>query len=55
MHSKLHPKAAKKHTSKLVAGKTLDVTTYDTDKYGRTVGVVIADGVNVNQSLISAW
>jgi micrococcal nuclease len=51
-------KAAKKHTSTLVAGKTVDVTTYDTDRYGRTVGVVVADGVNVNRSLISeglAW
>lgn len=47
-------KAAKKHTAKLVAGKTVDVTTYDTDRYGRTVGVVVADGANVNQSLISA-
>ena len=45
---------AKKYTSKLVYGKTVDVTTYDTDRYGRTVGVVIADGVNVNQSLIGA-
>lgn len=45
---------AKKHTSKLVYGKTVDVTAYDTDRYGRTVGVVIADGVNVNQSLIGA-
>jgi micrococcal nuclease len=45
---------AKKFTSKLVAGKTVDVEAYDTDKYGRTVGVVFANGVNVNQSLIIA-
>lgn len=45
---------AKKYTSKLVYGKTVDVTTYDTDRYGRTVGIVIADGVNVNRSLIGA-
>ncbi len=25
---------------------------YDTDKYGRTVGVVEVNGVNVNESLI---
>jgi endonuclease YncB( thermonuclease family) len=43
-------KVAKKHTSRLVAGKTAEVTSYDTDKYGRTVGVVVADGVNVNQN-----
>lgn len=46
--------AAKKYTSKLVAGKTVDVEDYDTDKYGRTVGVVFVNGVNVNQSLINA-
>lgn len=30
------------------------VTEYDTDKYGRTVGVVRVEGVNVNESLIQA-
>lgn len=44
--------AAKKYTSELVAGKTVDVEVYDTDRYGRTVGVVFANGLNVNQSLI---
>lgn len=51
-------KAAKKHTSNLVARKVVQVTTYDTDRYGRTVGVVVVDGLNVNQSLIEngfAW
>ncbi len=51
-------KAAKKHTSNLVARKRVQVTSYDTDKYGRTVGVVAVDGVNVNRSLIEngfAW
>lgn len=46
--------AAEKHTSKLVYGKPVDVKAYDTDKYDRTVGVVVANGVNVNQSLIIA-
>jgi micrococcal nuclease len=49
---------AKEYTSKLVFGKTVDVTIYDTDKYGRTVGVVVVGGVNVNQRLIGvglAW
>ncbi len=45
---------AKKHTSRLVFGKTVNVKAYDTDRYGRTVGVVVADGVNVNKSLIIA-
>lgn len=47
-------KAAKKYTSSLVARKTIKIIPYDTDKYERTVGVVLVDGMNVNQSLISA-
>lgn len=46
--------AAKKYTSSLTAGKTAEVISYDTDRYGRTVGVVMVNGVNVNQSLINA-
>jgi endonuclease YncB( thermonuclease family) len=46
--------AAKKYISRLVASKRVDVKTYDTDKYGRTVGVVIVDGKNVNEKLIAA-
>lgn len=49
---------AKNHTSSLTAGKTVDVISYDTDRYGRTVGVVMIGKVNVNQSLIEtgyAW
>ncbi|WP_240744199.1 thermonuclease family protein [Desulfopila sp. IMCC35006] len=46
--------AAKKFTSSLTASKTAEVTVYDTDKYGRTVGVVMVNGTNVNQSLIKA-
>lgn len=46
--------AAKKFASKLAYNKTAEVTAYDIDKYGRTVGVVIVNGVNVNQSLIEA-
>lgn len=37
-------KAAKKHTSHLTYQKTATVTEYDTDKYGRTVGVVQVGG-----------
>jgi len=46
--------ASKKHISGLVAGKTVDVTSYDIDKYRRIVGVVSVNGVNVNKSLIGA-
>ena len=51
-------KAAKKHTSQLTYRKIANVKEYDTDRYGRTVGVVTVDGVNVNESLIDngyAW
>jgi endonuclease YncB( thermonuclease family) len=51
-------KAAKKLTSKLTYNKTASVKSYDTDRYGRTVGVVTVEGVNVNLSLIQnglAW
>ncbi len=46
--------AAKKSTANLTALKTAEVIAYDTDRYGRTVGVVMIDGENVNQGLINA-
>ena len=45
---------AKKFTAALVAGKTVEVHSYDIDKYGRTVGVVRVDGINVNEEIIKA-
>lgn len=45
---------AKMHTATLTAQKVAMVKSYDTDGYGRTVGVVTVNGVNVNQSLIEA-
>ena len=47
-------KAAKKHTSRLIYNKQAMVKAYDTDRYGRTVGVVKNGGTNVNESLIRA-
>ncbi len=46
--------SAKKYTSKLTAGKIAHVVPIDKDKYGRTVGVVVVEGINVNQKLIEA-
>lgn len=46
--------SAKKFTASLVAGKHVEVNAYDTDRYGRTVGVVMVDGINVNRELIQA-
>lgn len=52
-------KAARSFTASLTAGKTVvNVTSYDTDRYGRTVGVVKVNGTNVNQSILEdgyAW
>ncbi len=45
-------KKAKQFTSSKTYGKTVSVKSYDTDKYGRTVGVVISDDENVNHALI---
>ncbi len=47
-------KAAKKFTSKLTYKKKAKVRQYDKDKYGRTVGGVFVDGINVNEEIIKA-
>lgn len=50
--------AAKTHTARLATGKQAMVNVYDTDRYGRVVGVVTVGSVNVNRSLIEsgyAW
>lgn len=47
-------KKAKKFTSSLVYRKQVEVNPYDIDKYGRTVGVVVANGINVNEEIIRA-
>lgn len=49
---------AKDFTSSMVAGKVVEVTDKDKDGYGRTVGVVTVEGVNVNISAVEsgcAW
>ena len=49
---------AKQFTSDSVFGKTVDVKPMDTDRYGRTVGIVSYDGVSLNAELIRsghAW
>jgi endonuclease YncB( thermonuclease family) len=43
---------AKQFTSNMVFGKTVDVKPIDQDRYGRTVGIVVFDGVNLNVELI---
>jgi micrococcal nuclease len=46
--------AAKKYTSALVYGKTVEVLVTGTDKYDRILAVVHADGTNVNLALVQA-
>ena len=49
---------AKQELSNLIFGKTVTVTTVDTDRYGRTVGRVFVDNMDVNAEMIqrgAAW
>jgi len=49
---------AKHFTSDMVFGKMVDVKRMDTDRYGRTVGVVSIDGKTLNEELLKsgmAW
>ena len=49
---------AKQLTSDLAFGKVAEVIVHEVDKYGRSVGIVRVDGVNVNEELIRngyAW
>jgi endonuclease YncB( thermonuclease family) len=45
---------AKKYLSDLVYNKTVRVREMDTDRYGRTIGMVMIDSVNVNEALLKA-
>ena len=49
---------AKQFTSNMVFGKTVDVEPIDTDRYGRTVGLVKVNGKSLNEEIIKngfAW
>jgi len=45
---------AKEFLSALVFGKTVSVKKLDTDRYGRTIGMVLIDSVNVSEELLKA-
>jgi endonuclease YncB( thermonuclease family) len=50
--------AATKHTADMIAGKAVEIEEVDRDRYGRTVGIVLIGGMNVNQELVKngyAW
>ena len=46
--------AAKTFLIDMVAGKVVKVEKMDTDRYGRTIGMVFIDGKNVNEELLKA-
>jgi endonuclease YncB( thermonuclease family) len=43
-----------KHIAGLVLNKPVDIVSYGTDQYGRTLGVVYVDGKNVNLEMVRA-
>jgi endonuclease YncB( thermonuclease family) len=51
-------KRAKQFTSQMVYGKTVEVETKDTDRYGRSVALIFIDGQSLNEALVKngfAW
>ncbi|MGD9950550.1 MAG: thermonuclease family protein [Desulfobulbus sp.] len=49
---------AREMTTSMVAGRTVDVEVKDTDRYGRSVGLVSIDGVSLNEAMVRngyAW
>jgi len=46
-------KAARARLREVVEGKEVVIDSRELDKYGRTVAVVLLDGVNVNELLVS--
>ena len=58
-HNKREPsqpyaQAATKHLAGLVLNKTVEVKEYGHDRYGRTLGVVLLSGKNVNLEMVKA-
>lgn len=50
--------AARKISKRLIGNKTVRVVIKDTDSYGRLVGVITRDSININEQLVSegaAW
>ena len=56
--SQAFSKKAKKFTSEMVYGKTVEVEPKDIDRYGRTVALIYVDGKSLNETLVKngfAW
>jgi len=52
--SQPYGQAAKRFTSDMVAGKIVKVSEVDTDRYGRIIGFVFTDDVDLNKELLKA-
>jgi len=47
-----YSKKSTKHLASLVLSKSVDIKSYGKDRYGRTLGVVFVDGMNVNLEMV---
>ena len=47
-------KAARDHLRSLVVGQTIGISRITTDRYGRTVGELYVDGMNVQQAMVAS-
>jgi endonuclease YncB( thermonuclease family) len=43
---------AKKRVNELIRKESVELDTYGTDRYGRTIAVVRSEGVNINETLV---
>lgn len=53
-----HGSASRRALAKLVDNRRVGVVTVETDSYGRTVGLIYLDGININLSMVrsgDAW
>ena len=48
-----HGEKAKQYLSSLIYGKRTRITPETIDKYGRTVGMVLVNGANINEQIVS--
>lgn len=49
---------SRQYLNDMIYGKVVEVKVQDTDQYGRTLGIVFVDGVNVNEKMVAeglAW
>jgi endonuclease YncB( thermonuclease family) len=46
--------ASRKYLADMVAAKDIDVSVYDIDRYGRSVGRIIIDDKDINRAMIEA-